>query len=169
MRVLGQEANPAVAWCVNSLATDAGLPRRARRRHCHFDHLTTTAPRRPSACAMETAMSKSITRPKLVDVVANAAASAIVQASQGEPVTVGKALAKAREIAADVVTDGRIAQALRPVAWYKSAAILGAELFFKRQASRLTADRVVPRARRPLDRGSGIPPSPDRNLLRRPA
>lgn len=71
-------------------------------------------------------MSKSITRPKLQDVVAEAAATAIQTAATGEPITVGKALAKAREIATEVVTDGRIAAALTPVVWYKSAAILGA-------------------------------------------
>lgn len=50
-------------------------------------------------------MSKSITRPKLEDVVADAATSGLARPA----VTVGKAPAKAREVAAEVVTDGRIA------------------------------------------------------------
>lgn len=71
-------------------------------------------------------MSKSITKPKLADAIVDAAAAAIQTAASGEPITVGKALARAREVAAEVVTDGRISAALQPVAWYKSAAIVGA-------------------------------------------
>lgn len=70
-------------------------------------------------------MAKNITRPKLQDVVIDAAASAIVAASKGEPITPAAAMKKAREVAGEVVTDGRIAPALVPVSRWNSETLRG--------------------------------------------
>lgn len=71
------------------------------------------------------AKSNAITRFKLEDVVVEAAASALASASRGEPLPVGQALACAREVAADVVRDGRIAPALEPVSRLESQTLRG--------------------------------------------
>ncbi|MFC3693436.1 hypothetical protein [Chenggangzhangella methanolivorans] len=71
-------------------------------------------------------MSKSVTAPKLEDVVADMATDIIKQAAAGDPITLGDAMNKARHVARKVVTDGRIAPALEPVKWWRSHAIVGA-------------------------------------------
>lgn len=73
-------------------------------------------------------MSKAITRPRLQDAVIEAATGVIKRAADGPSVTPGAAMAEARKVAAEVVSDPRVAAALTPVSWYKSHAIVGAVL-----------------------------------------
>ena len=70
-------------------------------------------------------MSTSITRPKLENVVADAAAEIIREAALAGAATPGKTLAGARRVASEVVADPRIAPALVPVSRLESQTIRG--------------------------------------------
>jgi len=70
-------------------------------------------------------MSKAITKSKLQSVVADAAAGIIREAAVVGEATPGKAIAKARRVADEVVADPRIAPALDPVPRLKSQRLRG--------------------------------------------
>lgn len=65
-------------------------------------------------------MSHAITEARLRDVVADVAAGVIAEAA-----TPGAALVRARQVAADVVADPRLAPALKPVSRFESQTIRG--------------------------------------------
>ena len=70
-------------------------------------------------------MSKAITKSKLQSVVADVAAGVIREAAVAGEATPGKAIAKARRVADEVVADPRIAPALDPVPRLKSQTLRG--------------------------------------------
>ena len=70
-------------------------------------------------------MSKAITKPRLQDVVAEAAAAALREAARSPEPSPGATLTRARDVAKTVSADPRIAPALEPVSRLRSQTLRG--------------------------------------------